>query len=139
MFLATVEEEGDVGVFFGFRAMELLVARLANDFAQGDAGAFGREANRREKARVVLSQRGDDKRIKLEAIKAGKGLLSERFGELAWAVVAEVEKNHAVIFLRALVGGKDHRQDEFVVDPGIVAGLNGFAGAAGFLSFAMRD
>ena len=58
-FLATVEEEGDMGILLGFSTVELFITRHTDYLTQGRLGTLRREANRRKEFWIVFGQAGD--------------------------------------------------------------------------------
>ncbi len=117
LFLAAIQEEGDVRVFLGFGEAELAQALLRHPGAEGVDDIAGRE-NRGHvgivAGRILDHAKPHQEPRVLTISKLGKAGLANGAQDLAGAVGAEIEEENAVIVVNTGVASHHGGLDELV-------------------------
>ena len=127
LFGATIEEVGDMRVFFGFGDAELDFPVFTEHFSERVGYLFGGESDVNGEVSFVLGH-GNEVDIEFfgsrESVEIGKG---ERFGDFARAIFAVVEENDGIAVLygadRFPVFGEHNGFEVFVGDALLVGGF----------------
>ena len=106
-------------IFLGFRHAQLRAMRVGDDLAEDVGKVLRREDRRHQSVELFAVLRHTDSGGNLHrplARETIEGGIEHRAQNLAHAVGAEIEAQHAVTVLHASVIADHGRQDEFVVD-----------------------
>ena len=97
---ATIEEEGDMGIFLGFCSMQLAFALLAQVFAKGIHHVFLGEKDVHAGKRSIIRRHTIILKVLDGVHTLGRHiLLGEHLGKFLGAVVAEIDEDHYITFL----------------------------------------
>lgn len=150
MFAVVVEEEGDVGVFFGFGAAELFDTGVT-DYLAEDVEHFGWavEDDVRAEAFFVVGEGGEVDIFFRTAVEFGEMIIDKGAGEFSGAIATEVEEDDAIVIVDGaneliIVIDDEGGGDKFVAFSGVVQGVvviifYSLGGGMGFLIGVFSD
>ncbi len=117
---AAVEEVGDVRIFLGLGHAQLRAAGVGDDLAEdvrpGSAAGRSSACSASSCVAVLRHADGGGEADDARAREAGERRIEQRAEDLAHAVGAEVEAQHAVAVAHAAIVADHRRQHELVAD-----------------------